>query len=774
MGRQIINVLPEGSVTLNPDLHSYCVDKLHPTVKLPIRLNQTDPIYMELLRIDFTTNKNESIVIQGKELLNLKKHAEKQRSKGEESLLLDYTVKKPGLYRLNKIMEKGGIEVQRRMSDTLVVTCPKALIKPSQQDKCIGDLSDLTIEVSGTPPLKIVYGRTINRKDESFHFQSLQPEDLVSPLVGSSRASRLVATSQEDVSWGQAHPVQVKLNESMSTAGQWLYSIDEVHDAAGNVANFSARGEDGEHIYPRGAQLERAFTVHERPVAQLALRDNSNQIRVAMGHSAEMPLKFSSLNGGPEDKGHTITWQFSPIDTLTADGDHGEQSTYEEFIATSPRQRPRISRAGLYTLRSINSQYCEGEIREPASILLVHPPKPDLTISSQDIHDKCADSSIGLMVDLDLSGTPPFVVHYEQKQRGRPVEHFRANVDGSRFQLELKPHEAGHFTYRFTSIDDGVYKNHPLKGSEYTLEQDVKPPASAAFVNADEVMSCIDEPIKQNVILHGEPPFTLEYELVHNSKRKKQKVADINAYTYTIETENLSKGGEYTLALTSIQDKNGCKIFLNNEVKINIRRQKPKASWSQLEAKRSVMTLEDKKVDLPLRLEGEAPWTIVYRNLNKPEAGDITVHKKRSNDHVTVSERGVFELVSVRDRQCPGSVDTAAAKFEVNWIDRPQLKIADSSGVKREGNKYIKREVCEGDVDALELRFSGQYSYSIRLMVLVLITFRLPTISPQVQASQQARCRLQVCQCQGDRCRPWKRHHSIGYYQGRIANLRLQ
>lgn len=692
---------------MNPDGHSYCVDHLNPTAKLPMRLNQTDPIYMELLRIDFTTNKNETIGIQGKELSNLKKHAEKRRTKGDESLLLDYTVKKPGLYRLNKIMEKGALEVQRRMSDTLVVACPRALIKPSTKDKCIGDLSDLTIEVSGIPPLKIVYGRTVNRKDESFHFQSLQPEDLVSPLVGSARQSRLVATSNEDVSWGQSHAVQVKLNESMTTAGQWLYSIDEVHDAAGNVANFSARGEDGEHLYPRGAQLERSFIVHERPVAQLAPRDNSNQIRVAMGHSAELPLKFSSLNGGPEDKGHTITWQFSPIDTLTADGDHGAQSTYEEFVATNPHQRPRILKPGLYTLRSISSQHCDGEIREPASILLVNPPKPDLMITSQDIHDKCADSSIGILVDLDLSGTPPFVVHYEQKQKGRPVEAFRAQVDGSRFQMELKPHEAGHFIYRFTAIDDAVYKSHPLKGPGFQLEQDVKPPASAYFMSNDEVMSCIDEPIKQNVILQGEPPFTLEYELVHNGKRKKQKVADINGYHYTVETEKLAKGGEYTLSLTSVQDRNGCKIFLNNEVKINIRRQKPKASWAQLETKRSTMTLEDKKVELPLRLEGEAPWTIVYRNLNNAAAGDITVQKKRSNDHVAVSERGVYELVSVSDRQCPGSVDTSAARFEVNWIDRPQLKIADSSGVKREGNAFVKREVCEGDVDALELRFSG-------------------------------------------------------------------
>ncbi|KFY03429.1 hypothetical protein O988_01482 [Pseudogymnoascus sp. VKM F-3808] len=712
MGKQIINILPEGSVTLNPDGYPFCIENKNSIVKLPIRLNQTDPVYIELLRLDFDTSTNESIVINHKELQSLKKQAEKRRPKDSDTLTLDYSVRKPGLYRLQTVMEKSNLEVQRRMSDTLVVLCPKAVIQPSLANKCIGDLSDLTIQVTGTPPLKIVYSRRINEMDESFHFQSLQPEDLVSPLLGATRASTFAASYEEDMSWGGLHSIDVRLNESMASSGRWLYSIDEIHDATGNIANFSARAEESETIHTKGTHLEHAFTVHERPVAQLDLGAYGSQLRVASGRSAEFPIKLSSSSGSSEEYGHAIAYRFSPIDTLAANGDHGSESIVVEFTTKSSRQRPTIHKPGLYTLLSISSQHCEGEIREPSSVLLMNPPKPDLAISSEDIHDKCADNSIGIMVDMDLSGTPPFVVRYEVEQ-SKTVERHQIEVDGSRHQLELKPREAGHFTYRFTSIDDAVYKDHSLTSSELTLQQDVKPPASAYFVSFDQVVACIDEPVQSKVLLSGEPPFTLEYELAYGGKRKKQKVSDINAFQYTITTDPLTRGGDYSLALVSAQDKTGCKIFLSDEIRINVRRQRPKASWAHIESRRSVMTLEDKIVDLPLRLEGEAPWTITYRNLNDTSKIEKVV-KQRSNDHIQINGRGIYKIESVHDRQCPGTVDETASSFEVNWLARPQLRISDSSGIQQQGNKYVKREVCEGDVDAMEIKLSGSPPYHLK------------------------------------------------------------
>jgi nucleoporin POM152 len=307
----------------------------------------------------------------------------------------------------------------------------------------------------------------------------------------------------------------------MTISGKWIYSIGEVHDATGNVANFSAESEDGEYANPKRFHLAHAFTVHERPVARLKGCDTNYPLKVASGLSSTLPIELGSSASNLENAKHTVTWYFSPIDKLTASGDHGEDVIVEEFVSKNPRQKPEISRPGLYTLKSIASQFCEGEVKEPASCLLLNPPEPDLSITSEDIYDKCAGNSIGLLVDLDLTGTPPFVVHYEIEKDRQKKSH-KVRIDGSRHQLELKPSDAGHFTYRFKAIDDHVYGSRPLNSQSLKLEQDVKPPAWAHLMKtSSEIVSCIEERVSIDVLLQGESPFTLEYEIIHNGKRKK-------------------------------------------------------------------------------------------------------------------------------------------------------------------------------------------------------------------------------------------------------------
>jgi nucleoporin POM152 len=624
------------------------------------------------------------------------------------SLVLEYVVRKPGVYRLQKVVDESNLEVQRRMSDTIVVNCPKATIRPSTSDRCIGDLSDLTVEVRGTPPMKIVYSRTINKEDQSFHFQSIQPENLVSPLLGSETTSTLVSGLEEDVSWARSYSIDVRLNESMTTSGKWIYSIDEVHDATGNVANFSAEGEDGEYANPKRLHLAQAFTVHERPVARLKGCDTNHPLKVASGLSSILPIELGSSGSNLENMKHTVTWYFSPIDKLTASGDHGEDVIVEEFVSKNPRLKPEISRPGLYTLKSIASQFCDGEVKEPASCLLLNPPEPDLSITSEDIYDKCAGNSIGLLVDLDLTGTPPFVVHYEIEKDRQKRSH-KVRIDGSRHQLELKPSDAGHFTYRFKAIDDHVYGSRPLNSQSLKLEQDVKPPASAYLMKASsEIVSCIEERVSIDVLLQGESPFTLEYEIIHNGKRKKEKVTGIQTNRVTISTEPLIQGGDYTLALASVQDKTGCKIFLSDEAKIAVRQQRPKASFGLVDGKRIVTALEGDKVRLPLRLEGVPPLSISYRRADDSSGQVVTVTKQNTNDILLVDQRGVYELVNVTDSLCPGFVDPSTATFKVDWIPRPSIKLAENAGLTLEGNTYLKREVCEGDIDAVELSITGK------------------------------------------------------------------
>ena len=686
---------------MNPDGFPFCLDSSHSSVKIPIRYNQTMPSHVELLRFDFDTNSNETIVLSGKERKGIFENQERTTA------IAHYTVKKPGVYRLHKVIDESKLEVQRRMSDTLVVRCPKVEVSAPGSNRCLGDLSDLTMEIEGIPPLKIVYTRTANADQSTHHFQSIQPENFVSPLLGSSRTSTLVVAGSQDYSWARSHRIKVPLNESMAPSGKWMYSIDEIHDATGNVANFSLRGEDGEHLYPKGQHLEHNFNVHERPLATLSGCDSRNPLTVANGKTRELPISYKYSGRTPDHTSHTLTWKFSPLDTLTASGDHGNAATIEQYFATSAHDKPNIGQAGLYTLTGVKSQYCEGEVKEPTSCLLLNPPEPQLSISAENINDKCAGSSIGLLVDLDLIGTPPFVVRYDIiTKAGTSSE--KVVVKGLRDQLVLKPRDAGHFKYRFTSLDDAVYKGQQLKSKALALEQDVKPPASAWLTSqSNRIDACIEEPVELNVQMTGEMPFTLEYELIHDGKRKRQKVEHIEAHNFKIKTDPLLSGGEYSLALASVKDKVGCKIFLNEEVKFSVRHQRPKASFGYLDGKHKIVDVAGREIGLPLRLTGRGPWTIKYNNINDTSGKVIEKQLRSNNDFIRVNRDGVYKILEVSDDQCPGTVDALASSFEVEWLPRPYIKFADTAVVIPEGDRVVKREVCEGDIDAVEINLVG-------------------------------------------------------------------
>lgn len=706
MGKQIINILPEGSAILNPKGTPFCLTaKPKHAIDLPIYFNATIPAEIELIRLDFETNKEETIKISNREVnrvaKQIREHNTDQTTFGFQ---WDYPVKKPGVYRLGKVLDEYKLEVQRATTDTYVVPCPQARIRASSDSqRCIQELSNLSLDVYGTPPLKIQYSRTINGKDHSFHFQSLQPDGFSSPLLGAS--SSLVSDDQDDISWARARKVTVGLNESMTSAGEWEYSIDEVYDAFGNVVKYAELEEDPSQARVKG--LKYGFKVKERPKASMNGCDMRNPFKVAKGRSVRLPVDFS-LIGSKDDTSHEVTWEFSPINSLTNSGEHGDEVSIGGYNAKNAMDKPFVSEPGLYTLKTISSGSCKGEVKEPSSCLLLNPLEPSLSVRSEEIPDKCAGNSIGLRVDLDLVGTPPFVVRYDIVTSDGHVEKQSHRVPGLRSQLELVPKMAGRHKYIFKSVDDAVYENQPLTGDDKVLEQVVKPAASAKISSSSGVVNaCLDSEVELDVILYGEAPFNLEWEIVHDGKRKSERVTGVQESSFRIKTNTLRKGGEYILALSSVQDKRGCKTFLQDQVKIAVRRQQPRAAFGFVEHKQKIMAVEDTHLRLPLRLEGEPPFEITYRNL----AGNGEVLTKRANnanDNLLVKSQGTYELVEVRDVQCPGSVVPAAARFEVGWFPRPEISVVESPSIKSDGNTFVKQDICEGDIDGFEVNLKGK------------------------------------------------------------------
>ncbi|XXH01106.1 hypothetical protein Hte_007457 [Hypoxylon texense] len=717
MGKQIINILPEGSALLNPEKHPYCLGQGQNIANVPIYFNATVPIDVELTRFDLDTNAQEVVKLSRKEIREIGKQSARSIEDGNLGIYrYDILLKKPGAYQLNKVLDEYKLEVQRITEPTYIVPCPKARVRTAQSTKCLGDLSNLTLDVYGTPPLKIVYSRTVNGKDHSFHFQSLQPEGYSSPLL-SSRRSLIPALGEEDFTWARSQTVEVGLNESMNTAGEWQYSIDEVHDVFGNVIQYPQPEEPD--AKPKPKHLYQNFVVRQRPTATIVHCSPRNPIKVAKGKSAKLPVQIGRPDKKSDSGPHTLTWQFSPIDTLSKSGDHGDVVELGSFTAKGLNDQPSITAPGLYTLKSVSCDSCEGEIQEPSSCLLLNPLEPTLTISAEEIPDKCAGNSIGLRVNLDLIGTPPFRVGYTVSSDNDQKRKETVEIKGLRQQLELLPRNAGRYHYRFRRLEDAIYSVPLPLGDEYYLEQNVKPPATAYFqAGPQNLNACLDEPIKLDVRLLGEGPFTLEWELVHEGKRRSEKATDITSDTFTIETSPLSSGGEYTLALKSIQDKTACRIFLKEETKISVRRQRPRAAFGVLDGKRKTTVVESAPVNLPLRLSGEGPFIVGYRNLNGTAERQVRIAKD-ANDFIEGKERGTYEIMDVRDYKCNGIISTEANTFEVNWFPRPEISFLSSDAIQpgEKDHKFIKKDVCEGDVDGFEVALQGAPPYHVEYEV---------------------------------------------------------
>ncbi|KAL2210754.1 hypothetical protein CC79DRAFT_530041 [Sarocladium strictum] len=714
MGKQIINILPEGSAVLNPERRPFCVtnDKSRAFATLPMFFNATVPAEIEIVRIDIETLKEEIIKISSREVGRIAKQIKAQQSDPDAAgFQWDYQVKKPGVYRLGKVLDEYKLEVQRSSGDTYVVPCPRARIHTTDKaPRCKSDLSNLALEVTGTPPLKIEYSRRKDGNNHDFHFQSLQPDGYSSPLIGASNA--LKTPSDVDVAWVQPARVMVSLNESMDSPGEWMYSVDKVYDAFGNMMTYND-GTDEQERKSRASGLELTHTFHvkERPRAFMSGCDLRSPLKVAKGKHANLPIR--SVTEGSSDSAYTVEWVFSPIDSLTNSGDHGDVVLLREFTAKNGTEQPRVSEPGLYTLKTISSGSCAGEIDEPSSCLLLNPLEPHMSLRYEEIPDKCAGNSIGLRVDLDLVGTPPFNVRYDVISGGRVTKEM-ARINGLRQQLELIPKTDGHHKYVFKSISDAVYHDLPLAQSDnMALEQVVKPAASAQITSNRAISACLDAQVEVDVVLGGDAPWTLEWEIVHDGRRKTEKATNIEVNRFKIKTAPLVKGGEYVLALSSVQDKRGCKTFLQDQMKVSVRRQRPRGGFGLVDGKRSLMSVADFQNRVPLKLSGEGPWMVSYRNVDE---GDAITTKKidGANGYVVLNKRGQYEITSVTDKQCAGDVDTAASTFSLDWHPRPQLSLVENESFKPGSTGvFEKGDVCEGDVDGFEVQLSGSSPFHV-------------------------------------------------------------
>lgn len=702
LGRQIIQILPEGSAILNPEKDAFCLGAQAPSIELPIQINQTTPAVIELARYDLETHENEIVTISAKQVRQMKRQADKLYPKSDTSSprLLRYTVKRTGLYQLHRVIDESRLEVRRRNFDTLVAPCPAALLYTDRVNKCKGDLSDVALNVTGVPPFKVTYSKKINNQQSTSSVQTIQPPGLDSPLNVGEVSSTLVDIPNINLDWARSVTVTVPINESLTLDGVWSYGVEQVEDGSGNVVKYASEPD----VHNPLAIRQQRLTVHDRPRIFFVGCNYQQALEVAREDPIRMPLKLDPSSSLPSlDWPLHLTYTFAP----ETDGE-AETQTVDLKRDMIP---PRISKAGKYSLDSVSSQFCAGEISEPSSCIVTNPPRPDVNVTKEDLFDNCAGNTVGLKIDFDFIGTPPFTLRYMVSRQGWP-EFLNADFDGLRGQLEFKPTMAGSYEYEILEIQDKFYGPLSLRHKDLTLKQDLKPLASAHFMTKkDNVGACLDNNVTIDVALFGEGPWKLEYELVQGGKRKKMSVESAEA-KYSIVTPTFTSGGQQSLILTNVQDKSGCPQWIREELKINVRHERPRAAFGEINGRREVTALEGKPIKLPLRLKGDDTWIVKIINQDDPSPPRSLI-LTRANAAVNVDRPGTYEILSVEDT-CPGDVDPTMNTFKVSWIDRPALFIPESAATKEGERKYRRPAVCEGDDDALSIALTGNPPFHVK------------------------------------------------------------
>lgn len=709
---------------LDPDGSSLCVGGSTTTTSLPILINQTRPMFIELSRIDLDSNAQEIIPIHTKELKKLWKSSARDTHASENagSRLLQYPVKRTGLYRLHKVIDESKLEVRRQLSQAVVVQCPTASIRAQPPDKCKGDLSNIYLRVDATPPLRIRYSKIVNHDDHGHTILSVHPEALARPSLEKDSPYSLARQDlivDVDASWARTQSTELPLNETLGIAGHWQYTIDEVHDACGNVVNYTHKRLIDSHQQGslRDTQQVQSFIVHERP--KIALRDCNAQValKVEKGKSRVLGMTIISEDTSPsKDDTYNVAYLFTAQDYILPGVQHSADAVLKHHsIDNQLRAGPHIGEPGLYSLRSLSSAHCDGEIMEPSDCHLINPPEPDVNISTQQIPDKCAGNSIGLTVDLDLVGTPPFQVYYKIEDPENSVTPKTDRIDRFHKQIDLKPMKEGRHSYEFYAISDAVYgEPRSLSHRNLIFSQDVQPPASARIESNGAASSfCLGDSVSITLKLSGDIPYTIHYELVHGDRRTKYVRNEIETKRYDLMTEALNEGGEYALALTSITDATGCKRALEEEIKFTLNLQRPKASFGHIQGTRDILALEGHTISLPIKLQGEPPWDIRYRNNADPSKRTSKLTTSKSNAELEVVDQGTYEIIQVNDASCPGVVETAANIFTVQWIPRPHMDLVKSSSIEIVGGNIVRKAICEGDEDVTELLFTGTAPFSV-------------------------------------------------------------
>lgn len=768
LGQHTVRMSPISTAQLNHHAQSFCLAPPDNFVLIPVLLNNTDLSVLRYSLAPLGSDRKESVeyvdvtakefkIIEQSRLETLRHsrpppsvpgHSEEydeydddtddsERQLAHSSLqksqsLVYIRLTKPGTLRLERVFDVTNVDARLQYpSAVTIVPCPRVEFVEDDITKdnvrCAGQDSELglMIDIHGVPPLSLRWLKMINGKREQFLVEGIEGGPEREPTPSSAHGVDPENSVGRDGALTRRTMVpqnlQIPLTIPLDVSGTYLYALEEVMDAVGNVVRLGSDLAIADSGSTSQTKITRSLMVLRRPT--VSFKNCGPGIPTSLLIGSDVSLSISANEADTFDAPWDISLKYKP--PTDADGNKGSKR-FKPWMKTFKTQGDnqelsvRANAPGDYMIIGVHGKRCSGDVLAPETCKVVEKPLPTAEIEWKRIHECSGDT--GVSATLVMHGTPPFQVYYRVQRDNEPPRESSKPFASSRGELTLQPERSGHYIFTFVQMSDTYYKKVQLNGP--SIEQVVHPLAAADFVtghtgNKRTMSSCEGGIVGVDVDLRGTGPWNLEVQVVGPRSSENIEIQGIDTPQKTLEIPVPksvdTNGGTFEINIVSVEDAYKCKRPISVPgIFVNVRRIKPTARFYGSETKRHTTVLEEGTASLPLRLTGDGPWHITYRLVGD---GNKT-HTKTlvsPNDYLHVTQKGVYEIIDIADSQCSGSVVTDGATYKVDWIPRPVAKLSPQTKAVFESynGSNILPSVCEGTNDHVDLDLMGRPPFQI-------------------------------------------------------------
>lgn len=375
LGQHTVRLSPAHTAQLNPDGLSFCVPPGGKSAFVPVFL--TDVNVMGV-RYSFTPTSGdrgyghaEILDLTMKDFKIIERFRDKEerlvtnaidfqpnfRMKGSNVYL---QISRAGSIHLDRVLYSPNIDARIVGSPEItVVSCPRVEfvdMGPNEDIRCSTRESDaqLAVDISGIPPLKLRWSKTINGRREYFSIEGIDNDRGLDFDRNLNHRHYPTHGYERVMSEGVSYPrdLRIPLEASLVVAGDHLYILEEIADAVGNVVHLGSDILLTDKSTASKSNIIRSFIVLRRPT--VSFKSCSPETPAYMLLGSEMPLVISANSSDVYDSNWDITLKYQPpVDVRNGMGRGAWLSPWEKTFSIRAHRKEiklPITAPGDYTI----------------------------------------------------------------------------------------------------------------------------------------------------------------------------------------------------------------------------------------------------------------------------------------------------------------------------------------------------------------------------------------------------------------------------------------